>query len=298
MIGGGRRIRWRRGLGIAGALLLGAVLTARPASADAADPPRAAEQLALAKAAALRVQDGLDLLVAQLDAAIDAGRRGSALIVEGGADPAPPLQAAAGAAARAEGLAAEVQAAFLELGGMLRSVAPDHALPRGVSRLALSGVDTQLADAAGAAGPFVERRHAAAGTLAALGRALDALDDDDPTAAIDELAAARAARQVVAAWPEPPPVLPIWLRTTRAMLSAAQDIAMATLDHDAAATRQAGRAYRRAADGARQADIALALALSETGGSLASTPLARLADALAKANETRAAVASVLHMDR
>ncbi|HET7520812.1 MAG TPA: hypothetical protein VFK61_04650 [Candidatus Limnocylindria bacterium] len=283
---------------MAAALMLGAILAARPASADAADPSRAAERHAVASATAQRAQDRLELLVAEIEAAIDAGRQGSALIIEGDEDPAPSLQQAADAAARGESLAADARAALQELGGMLRSVAPDRSLPGGVSRLALSGVDTQLADAAAAAGSFVERRHAAAETLDALARALDSLDDDDPAAALDELATAREARRVVAAWPEAPPVLPLWLRTTRAMLGAARDIATAALDHDAAAAAEAGRRYRRAADGARQADTALALAISETGGSLASTPLARLADALAKAHEAQAAVASVLQMDR
>jgi hypothetical protein len=79
------------------------------------------------------------------------------------------------------------------------------------------------------------------------------------------------------------------------MLFSARRIAHASLNGDLAAAEQAGRAYRRAARDARQADTALALALSESGAALASTPLARLADALEAVTTRRLAMASVLH---
>ena len=55
-----------------------------------------------------------------------------------------------------------------------------------------------------------------------------------------------------------------------------------------------GRAYQRAARNARRADTALALAISESGASLASVPLQRLADALESATDRRAAMASAV----
>jgi hypothetical protein len=112
---------------------------------------------------------------------------------------------------------------------------------------------------------------------------------------LEALRQAAEARARIAAWPDPPPVLPFWLRTTGGMLFSARRIAHASLDEDLAAAEQAGRAYRRAARDARQADTALALALSESGAALASTPLARLADALEAVTTRRLAMASVLH---
>jgi hypothetical protein len=89
-------------------------------------------------------------------------------------------------------------------------------------------------------------------------------------------------------------VLPLWLDTTTDLLAAARDLADASIAGDTVALKAASEAYRQAAEGAREADVALALAISETGAGLAATPLQRLAAAAASTEQQAAAVASVL----
>ena len=292
MIGSGASAGGRN-TGIVGALLLGSLLTLRPA---AADPTLTASRQATLLRLAAADDARLAAVAAALERAIDAGRRGAARIIQGETPPAADLEQAADAAARAMQLGADSQRADAAVDGTRLAVMPGQpALPAGPHSADLSGVDGQLRDAAAASGGFVERRHAAAETLEAMRAALAALDRGDAAAAIPTLDRADAARRVVRAWPEPPVVLPFWLRTTDRMLSAARDIADATLAGDAAAARRAGRAYRRAATHARRADTALALAISESGAALASVPLRRLAEALDATSERRTAVASVLH---
>jgi hypothetical protein len=285
-----------RAAGIGSALLLGLLLCLRPAAADAADPPVAAERVAVLHSAAANDVGRLDALIATLRAAVDAGRHGSALVIEGDADPAPALQRAADAAAQAVDLALAAEQADSSFEATRSAVQPSTApLSAGPSSADLAGVEGQLRGAAVAAGPFVQRRRAAADTLEALASVLAALEADDAKRALAALDRADRARATVAQWPDPPTVLPYWLDTTGAMLSAARSIADATIAHDAAAAERSGRAYRRASRDARQADTALALSISEAGSSLAAVPLRRLAEALRLATQRRAAVASVLH---
>jgi hypothetical protein len=285
-----------RAAGIGAALLLGLLLAMRPADPAVADPALAAHRLRVLQELATTDDLRLAALTAELQRAVDAGRRGSALIIEGKTPPTGDLQAAADAAARAAGLAMASEQADRAVDGTMLSVAPGGltVLPAGPRSGELIGIDGQLREAADASAPFVKRRKAAAATLDALGAALASLDADDPDAALRALDRAHSARATVAAWPSPPLVLPYWLRTTGGMLFAARRIAHATLAGDAAAAERAGRAYQRAARNARRADTALALAISESGASLASVPLQRLADALESATDRRAAMASVV----
>jgi hypothetical protein len=278
-------------------LLLGAVLAARPAGADEADPPTAADRLAVLRAAAERADQGLEALIAELQQAVDAGRRASALTVAGDQPPKTDFEDAAAAAARAAEVAIVVERTTASLEAMLTAVAPSFGrLPNGPRAVALEAFGLQMTGAAQASGQFVTRRHAADDTLAALADALAALNNDDATAALAALDRADTARAVVAAWEEPPSVLPYWLDTTRGMLAAARRIADATIAGDGEAAARAGRAYRRAAEQARRADTALALAMTESGAALASVPLHGLADALAAATAQRNALVSVLHV--
>jgi hypothetical protein len=283
--------------GIGSALLLGLLLTLRPSGAEAADPALAASRAAVLERLVAADDARLTALAAELQRAIDAGRRGSALIIEGQTPPAGDLEQAAAAAKRAAELAVASERADAAVDGTVLSVPIGGAttIPPGPRAGELVGIDGQLRDAAPASGPFVARRQAAADTLDGLAAALAALRADDPATALEALRQAAEARARIAAWPDPPPVLPFWLRTTGGMLFSARRIAHASLDEDLAAAEQAGRAYRRAARDARQADTALALALSESGAALASTPLARLADALEAVTTRRLAMASVLH---
>jgi hypothetical protein len=285
--------------GYLGVLLLGALLTARPAAGDAADPPTAVERLVALRAAAERADLAMAALLRELQRAVDAGRRGSALTVEGDPPPAADLEAAGDAAARSAPLAIKVEQATTSLNAILAAVAPSFgSLPDGPQAVALERIGLQLTAAAQASGPFVERRHAADDTLAALADALAALEIEDATGALAALDRAYAARAKVAAWPEPPSVLPYWLDTTHAMLGAVRRIAQATIEDDPDDAAQAARAYRRAADQAHRADTALALAMTESGAALASVPLRGLADALAAVMAQRETAAAVLSMGR
>jgi hypothetical protein len=88
-------------------------------------------------------------------------------------------------------------------------------------------------------------------------------------------------------------VLPLWLDTTGELVTAARRIALASLAGDEEAVRRAAARYARAAEEARRADTALAIAVAESGSSLASTPLQLLADALDAATAQRQALSRI-----
>ena len=77
------------------------------------------------------------------------------------------------------------------------------------------------------------------------------------------------------------------------MVDAARDIADATIAQDPDAAAIAVAAYEVAAEEARRADTALAISISESGNSLSSTPMRRLAEALAAAMAQRDAVLAI-----
>lgn len=279
-------------------LALGALLAARPATASAADPASEAMRVAALRTAAQTADRALGDLVEGLQAAIEVGRTGSALIVEGKRDPGAAFDRSAEKARAAEDLAVDAHAAVTDLQAVVSAVAPTIGpLPPGQPG-SLQAIAAQLTAAGQAGGPFVQRRLAADATLTALADALEALGDDEPEAALRALDRARAARAAVADWPRPPTVLPFWLRTSGAMIGAARDIAQATIARDPAAAATAVRAYERAATGAHRADIALAIAISESGNSLAATPMRRLAEALESALALREAVHAILSTAR
>jgi hypothetical protein len=280
--------------GLLTVLALGALLATRPATASVADPATEARRVAALHAVALTADRALEDLIAGLRAAIDAGRTGSALIVEGERDPGAAFDRAAGRALVAEELAVDAAAAVAELQAVLSAVAPAIDPPPAGQPGSLQAIAAQLTTAGQAGGPFVERRLAADATLSALADALQALNDNQAEAALRALDRAHASRAVVADWPRPPTVLPFWLHTTGDMIAAARDIAKATIARDPVAAASAGRAYERAAEGAHRADIALAIAISEVGNSLAVTPMRGLADALSAALIQRETVQAIL----
>jgi hypothetical protein len=275
---------------------VGGGLAARPAAAASADPPREAARQAWLVATAGAADATLDRLQGELEAAIDAARRGAALIVSGDERPAPALIEAAAILEAARDEVAEAVLAANRLRGTLACARPgapplarDGAVPDQVVSIAV-----QLRATAAEAEPFVERRWAADATLTALSDALDALDGDDPEAALAALDDADAALEQVAAWDEPPPSLGYWLETTGELLSAARAIAEATLAEDPPAAAAAAEAYRAAAAKALDADRSLALAIAEAGSALAVVPLRRLASAVAELAVLRADVATVV----
>jgi hypothetical protein len=274
--------------------LLGALLAARPAG-GAADPTIAADRAALLRAEATDAAARLDALIDQLQGALDAGRRGSALVVDGDESPRADLMEAAATIDGASDEAALAAAATARVDGILVAVAPRRGpLPSGPSSTLFPGISAQFTSAAEAADAFVVRRQATDQTLDALADALAALDDDDPRSALAHLDRAQDALDAVRDWEEPPTVLPFWLDTTGELLIAARRIATASLAGDAEAVARAADRYARAADDANRADSALAIAIAESGSSLAATPLQRLADALGAATAQRQALSEML----
>jgi hypothetical protein len=254
----------------------------------------AAERAAALRDEAADASARLDALIVQLQAALDAGRRGSALVIDGDASPRPDLEDAARILDGASDEASRATAAAERVNGTLAAVAPHRGpLPAGPTSALLPGIAGQFTDAAEAAGPFVARRHATAATLEALGDALAALDEDDPRAALAALDRAEEALGTVRDWEEAPTVLPFWLDTTAQLIAAARRIAVASLAGDAQAVARAAGRYARAAAEAKRADTALAIAIAESGSSLASTPLQLLADALDAAATQRQALVEI-----
>jgi hypothetical protein len=237
----------------------------------------------------------LSALAADLGVALEHGRSGTARVVDGDQDPAVELVAASDALLAARPAAEVAGRALDALRGVLGAVRPHQpALPAVPVSGTLSVVAGQLADAAAAAGPFVDRRLAAEHTVERRGAALAALDADDPDSALDRVAEARSAHAVVAGWEEPPRALPVWLETSQALIDAVEALAEASLAGDAEAVDAAAAAYRAAAESARQADTALAISIAEAGSTVAAIPLGRLAAMTAQVAELRDGVASVL----
>ena len=280
-------------VGVLAVVLLGAILAARPAGRGA-DPTIAAERAALLHQEATDATTRLDALIDQLQAALDAGRRGSALVIDGDESPRADLLEAAAGVNAASDEAALAAAAAARVDGILAAVAPRRGtLPPGPATTLFPAISGQFAAAAEAADPFVARRQATDQTLEALADALAQLEGDDPRGALAELDRAEEALDTIRDWEEPPTVLPFWLDTTGELLSAARRIATASLAGDVDAVARAAARYTRAADDANRADTALAIAIAESGSSLASTPLQLLADALEAAAAQRQALQGI-----
>jgi hypothetical protein len=138
-------------------------------------------------------------------------------------------------------------------------------------------------------------RAATEAALAGLERALVALRDEDPAGAVAATVDARQRIEEVERWEEALPTLPLWLGTARGLIDAVGDLAAAQLGGDARAAAAAGRAYEQAAGEARRADQALAVALADGGSAITMPSLQQLASALELTEETRTAVASLVH---
>jgi hypothetical protein len=290
MIGAGRlrRAVIVIGLGLAIATGFG------PRSADPAraDPPGAAARARLMADAADAADVGLARLGRELDRARDHVRRGTALTASGEA-PAPELIAAAEILARASDEADAARQGLAVLSGVAAAIEPAKTVPA----LSYGGADleliaAQLRSSAAAATLFVERRHATRAVVDALAAALAALERDDPSAALASLAEADAPLALLEAWQQRPQLLRYWMMISADLLDAAADIASATLADDPVALKAAGERYARAAEAARGADNALALALSEAGAAISATPLRRLAAVADEADDARAALRS------
>ena len=183
----------------------------------------------------------------------------------------------------------------MALAGVIAAIDPGMTVPA----LSYGGADlaqmaAQLRSGAVAATLFVDRRHATEEVVDALAAALAALDRDDPTAALTALGRADAPLSLLDDWEEQPPLFRYWMTVSRDLIEAAGDIASATLAGDEAAVRAAGIRYAEAADRARGADNALAVALSEEGSAISATPLRRLAAAAGEVDDVRSAIQPLL----
>jgi len=284
----------RRVVGVLWLIALGLVLSMRPAAAGSASPAIEAERANHTAAVARRTVAALDALTEVLQGAIGNARTGSALIVDGSDPAGPPLEAAADTLESGSGRGTDAIEAVAALAATLQSARPDMSPPQlALAPAELLGIASQLRESAQAAVPFVERRLAAQATLESLATAIVALTANRPDDATAAIASARDARAIVAAWREPPPELAVWLNTTGAMLSTAQQIADALAAGDAAAANAAGEAYRLAAEQAAGADRALALSIAEVGSGMTNTPLRRLAGASQAVDDARAMADSI-----
>jgi hypothetical protein len=281
-------------LPVTAAILAGACLAARPAAPAEADPPVEAGRTAFAAMLATDASRLLADLQAALDAAIEHGREGTARTVAGDAPPEPEYLAAAEALTALAPGADDAAIAVGNLAAVIRALDPQRSvtrLPPGSGELL--GIAAQLRESAQAAGPFVATRMASEGTLAALAQALADIQDGDLPAALAALDRAAEARGVVAAWENPPATLPFWLETSDDMIVALERLVTATSAGDDAGVAQATADYADAAEEAHQADLALAISLSETGSDIARTPLRRLTAYAAAVSEALEAAASV-----
>lgn len=260
-----------------------------------ADPPGAAERREQLAAAATAADEALAQLSDGLAAALDDARRGAALTVEGDQSPATELVAAADRLEADAAIADAARRALALLAGTAASVPPTSSVPElSYSGPELLGIAAQLRSAADAATVFVERRHATDAVIDAFGAAVAALAGAEPAVAVEHLDTAAAPFASLQDWVDRPPLLRYWMTIIGRLLEAAREIADASIEGDAAAVEVARLRYEEAATVARNADNALALALSEEGSAVSATPLRRLAAAVREAADLRAALEPLL----
>ena len=292
----GRRFRVTAplALGIATVLVLGAILAARSPDPFVADP---------AAAAALRaaVASDRDLAVAQLvglrdalSAALDDGRQGAALTVQGTQRPGSQLTAAAEAIGQADARVGDLEATLRRLASELAVLGRPAPSRLALEPGQLAGIGAQLATSADAADGFWSMRRATAATLDSLQNAFAAVDARDPDLALTAISAAEMSLAAVRAWPGNLLTLPFWTKATGDLLAALRSLAIALRDHDVAGARAAEARYRSAAASAHQADVALAVAIAEGGSAVSDTPLAAAALALRAVQDALGEVRSIL----
>ena len=293
----GRRLRPRRGvaLGLAATLLLGAVYAARSADPFVADPVGlAALRSTIASERSLADQLLTELRDA-LTTAVDEGRRGAALTVQGTELPGPHLAAAAQLIGAGDHQVMEVRAILQQLGGTVRIVKPSaSAIGLALKPGDLTGIGAQMLTASDAADAFSRMRRAAESTLVHLEGAFAAVDARNPAQALAAIDAAEVTLGQVRNWPGQLQTLPIWTQATGDLLSALRAMAIAISHRDSSAAQAAEKAYRTAAASAHRADLALALAIAEGGSGVSGPPLAAAAAALQTVQDAIANLRSIL----
>jgi hypothetical protein len=281
-----------------GILTIGAALCLRPSDPTLAAPGIEASRQARLASTAGAADAFVAALIESLDSGLQHARAGAAGTRAGEVPPAAEFEAAALEVEQASSAADALGRALRDLAGTVASVAPGANVPRAPAASSdLRIVAAQLRAAGDAATEFFERRQATTAVNEALGRAVEALRDDDPDAALDRLAEGDPALALLVAWEQPPETFGFWLATIGELYSAAREIAAATIAGDAEAVTRAAARYGAAAESARGADNALALALAEGASAATINAQRRVADLLDEAISTRAAIAPLMTAD-
>lgn len=237
----------------------------------------------------------LTALEEDLRAALDSARRGSARVVSGDQPPGLELEAAAAAVAGAAPPAAAVVGSLATLSGTIRALDRGGAPAAPATPAELESIAVQLLATAPAADGFAAMRRRTGEVLQALDGALAALERRDVEDARQAVTAARDLLEILAAWNPGLVTLPIWLETAGAMADALERLVVAVQAGDADGITQAQLDFEAASAEAREADVALQIALSEGGGAVAAAPLQRLVGVLRRTSDARASLATILH---
>ena len=241
-----------------------------------------------------RADAALAALERAIAPALDAARRGSAMVVTGTEPPGAELRNAGSALTSAAGAAGQADAAVRGLEGARRAAGVGSPVALAASPAEVESIATQLEDTAGAADAFAAMRRRAEGLPVALDGALAALDTGSLAEARDVVVRARADHDALAGWDVELVTLPVWIDTTDAMIAAVETIIAATEGGDDDAAVEAANEFASLAEDAAPADRALRIAIGEGGNAVTAAPMGRLADLLRGVAETRLEVASIL----
>ncbi len=271
---------------LASAVLLAMLFGARSADSQVADPIRV-DWLTDEAAAQARVADAaLEAAGTLMRDATDEARRGQAAVLGGLEDPADALDAAGLGFEAAAPPLADAHAALVGLGWTLRAIDPQESSPQfSLMPADLVAIGAQWRAAALPSAALTDMRRQAESTLEALDDGLAALDDDDPSAALEAMDRAAGHLEQVRDFRVPDfddqlSTLGYWVDTVDALIDAARDIALAAQAGDAAALAAAQAAYDAAATNAGRADQALTIALGEAATGITSPASASSAAAL------------------
>ncbi len=270
----------------------GLLFVGRSADPRLADPPADAARSRAVRDAGLAAAIALDRLRAALEAALAAGREGTAATVNGDGDPAPALLRAADRLDDARAPAGVATLAVGRLSGV--TSAEGFALPRLQLSPELATIAAQLRGAVEPASTFASMRGRTERTVAQLGAALAALERGDPRAAVEAADLADAELAAIRQWKADLVTLPLWIKTAGRLLAAVRCGSEALISGDAAALAEARRQFEAAAPEAHRADVALGIAIAEGGSSIADPALRGLAQVLEEVDRSADTVASVL----
>jgi len=276
----------------AGLAILGFAVLLGP---RAADPAAAIGAQRVVRERGADAIAALDTLRTAIEPGLDAARLAAAAVVNGEDLPGDRIGAAADLIAGAEDAVLPARRAVAALSGARTAWRSETAsLPAPIEVGELGSIGAQLRAAADVADEFVDIRLRSEGLPGILDGALRALERGDVAEAELRAAEARADHAAVAAWDTDLPTLPVWLGTTDAMIRAVEEILAATREGDPDAASAAAEAFASLREEGATADRALRIALGEGGSALTATPLQRLALALGRIEDARAAAVAAI----